>query len=475
MCAIYGIITKEPDPSVVGKFFNGFAHLQHRGQESAGVAYTNGKNLWVHKGMGLIQSVFGGDITKKRTDIMDRIIERSPNMIIGQTRYSTSGEKSLRDSPPQYLSPLSGRVALVHNGNLPNAKHDRKRFEMFGVAFDSDHDSELMLRKILYYSSVDRRVDLSRGIDRFMNDTYGTYSAAIMDVNGIYLFRDPWGNRPMFYVDNDDLFFFSSETCALSHIDGEIKEVEPGTILFRSHHSPLKLIRKNNSLVMDKAHCVFEKIYFARPDSRTFSKETERIFRLRLGMKLAMQHPVPDADFISGMPDSGIPAAEGYALQMGKPFISVYVRDKYYLSRNFINPPEERRADKKYHIMEEFVGNKYDFLSSEKVVLIDDSIVRGDTLRDRVRELREAGAKEVHLRISSPKLSHPCYYGIDLPTHGEIIGSSRTTEQIREYMEADSLKYLEEIFVREVLQEFGNNTKNYCMACFNGIYPIQIV
>ena len=462
MCAIFGMVIKEFDRDMIEDFFLRFAHMQHRGQESVGIAYTDGKIVWTEKAMGLIPNLLNPDVKEK-------LFSRKPVMIMGQTRYSTSGDKSARDIPPQWMDALEGRYAIVHNGNIPELEQHKRPLEEEGVWFNTDLDTEFILKKIIFLERERRRYadSMNLAISEFMRTTGGTFSAALMSKKNIYVFRDQKENRPLFISKSNEHIFFGSETCAFKDLDFEA--VDGGDIHTLNLDCSSSVYKQlPNPEHTRKAHCVFEKIYFARPDSLTFSPEIEGMFRFRSGQKLGEVYPVKNADIVIDMPESGRMPAQGYAMTTKTPLVSAFIRDRYSGQiRLFISPPGQRKHHLKYHLQDPFAENKV-------AVIVDDSIVRGDTLKASIRDLRNAGVKEVHLRIASPKITSPCYYGIDLPTASEIIGSSKTVDQIREFLGADSLRYLDEIYLREVLKNGGEDPKNYCMACFNGDYPIPL-
>lgn len=472
MCGVFGAISAKPDPRLPEWVFFGLSQLQHRGQESVGVAYGDGDTVYIHKNEGLVSHVL-------TDDKIQEIAGRNPTIIIGQTRYSTSKGVSSRNIQPQWLDTLRGRIALVHNGNIPGL--DRKKMELVE---DSNgqveiskqaNDTEFMLKQI-FFLVTQNGGNMDEAIAEFMAKVGGSYSAALMRKDVVYLFRDPWGNRPLFISSKDGVILFASETCALKDYSTNIVEVPPGrrvkiTPTNVGHQCFVSVegyqaTQQNNP----RAHCVFEKIYFARPDSRTFGIEEEGSFRFRLGQKLARTFPVPDADLISGIPDSGRPAAQGFAFESKIPYLDVYVRNNYILGRTFINPHPGTRArysKLKYHLMPWTVKDKC-------VVLVDDSIVRGNTMRGKIAELFKAEAREIHVRISSPRLVGPCYYGIDIPTREELIAFNKSEEEVRQWLGATSLKYLPTLVLEEVLKEGGEEPNNFCRGCFTENYPIPL-
>ncbi len=472
MCAIFGIIAKKSDPQLVDRFVMGLSRLQRRGQESAGVAYSNGKRVLTYKEYGLIPQVF-------TPDVLNEIKGRDPIMIMGQTHYSTSGNRSRRNIPPQWVDTLRGRFSLIHNGNIPNLGEKKEILKQQAggeIRFDDDdgeimNDTEFMLRKILWLNSPSKgRGTISDSIQEFMATTNGSYSAVLMNSDGVYVFRDPWGNRPLFIAEDKGVFYIASETCAFGILEQSTPTtVTPGEIITIGIDGTINRKLSKNTPEYS-AHCVFENIYFARPDSRTFNPGPEKEFRFKLGQKLAINAPVTNADLVTYMPDSGLSAAEGYACQLHLPNISVYVKDSY-VHRTFIHPDKlerERLAKIKYSLIPGSVKDKI-------IVLIDDSIVRGTTLEKRVRELFSKGrAKEVHVRISAPPVISPCYYGINIPIKNELIAAQLNPEQIRQELSATSLAYLPMDFLHETISESGSDPRNFCDACFSGNYRIPL-
>lgn len=473
MCGIFGAVSAKSEPLLPEWVFFGLSQLQHRGQESVGVAYSDGNQLWIEKDEGLVSHVLTEGKIKE-------IATHNPKLIIGQTRYSTSKGTSSRNIQPQYVDTLRwGRIALVHNGNIPDLEYKKAELIKNNVHISAEaNDTEFMLKKIQFL--IERNNwDVRGALREFVETTPGGYSAALLIPNAVYLFRDPWGNRPFFFGSKQDTLFFASETCALwdycsrdsFHVDpGQIVEIKP------EHYTGTGWQGVNGEFhprKEKKSHCVFEKIYFARPDSNTFGLEQEGSFRFRLGRKSAQLFPVPNADFVSCIPESGRPAAEGFAFESHLPTLEIYTRNPFILGRTFIIPnPGDRAAysKKKYHLMKwvlEYANNK-------SVILVDDSIVRGNTMRGKIAQLFKAGAKEVHLRISSPPVTGQCFYGLDLPTKEELVASSRSEEEIRQWLGATSLKYLTVDAIDEVLKEGKENPQNFCRGCFTGEYPIPL-
>lgn len=466
MCGIFGAVSAEPEPFLAEWVFFGLSHLQHRGQESAGIAYSDGEVVRIEKDYGLVSQVF-------TSDKIQEIVDHKPNIIIGQTRYSTSGGKSKRNIPPQYLDTNTrGRIALLQNGNIPNIEEKIRELEKKGVVFnrgrsESVNDTEYMLRKIVWLLE-ENDLEPVEAIKNFMHSTNGSYSSVLLFPNRIFVFTDPWKNRPLFWTESEDTFLFASETCALNDHGSLVREVGPGQIIELSPGRKPKIVQGLQKLPL--AQCVFERIYFARPDSETFSKEDEEGFRNRLGQELAECFPVDNADFISYVPESGAPAAEGFSEKSGKPLRRIYIRNSYLPGRGFINPTlkdRETYSKWKYHLLRRKVKGKI-------IVLVDDSIMRAITLKGKVKQLKKSGAKEVHVRISAPPTIKPCHYGIDIPTEEELFASTRSEEEIRYFLNADSLKFLPVDSLRAVIDKGKENHQNYCQACFTGEYPIPL-
>lgn len=473
MCAIFGAISKKPDSELINKVIIGLSKLQHRGEESAGVIYGNNKQVWIHKKYGLVSQVFNPDIIRT-------IKGRQPTMIIGQTHYSTSGNKSERNIPPQWVEPSRGRIGLVHNGNLPNLDQKKRDLEIksYGqVRFDEDtletmNDSEFMIKKIDWLMARNN-FDAFKALREFMQILPGSYSAALLSRDGVYIFRDSYANRPLFWMESDEGIYFASETCALEDLGGEINDFTPGKILEVLPTGVIGRMTKVNhpTLGENLAHCVFENIYFSMPDSSTFTPRTESYFRFLLGQKLALNFPVENADTITCVPESGRDAAQGFADQSKLPYRDILIRDKY-VGRTFIHPNQkerERLATMKYRIIKE-----KEMLNNKIVVLVDDSIVRLTTMRRLVPIIFKAGAKEVHVRISSPPTISPCCYGIDMPSKKDLIAANFDIEEIRKKIGATSLAYNSLTSLNEVISECGQNPINFCNACFTGNYPIPL-
>jgi len=440
VCAVWG------HADAANLVYLGLYALQHRGQESAGIASFDGDELRHHKAMGYV------------ADIFDReTLRRLPGLVaVGHVRYSTAGDSSLVNAQPVFANTHRGRLAVAHNGNLVNAQQLRRRLERDGAIFQSSSDSEVFLH-LLARSRAARFED---ALLEALDAGRGAYSMVVMVDGRLFAARDPHGFRPLVLGRLGESWIVASETCAFDLIEArEVREVGPGEVVELWGEEPW-VIRPASPGPF--SHCVFEHIYFARPDSRVFGEDVQAV-RLELGRQLARERPVP-ADVVVGVPDSGIPAALGYAHASGVPFALGMVRN-HYVGRTFIEPRQSIR-----HFGVKIKLNAVrSVVAGRRVVLVDDSIVRGTTSRKIVTMLRHAGATEVHLRISSPPTIGPCFYGIDTPERRELIASSQSVEQIRAFVGADSLGYLTE---NGMLACLRTPAEHFCTACFSGRYPV---
>lgn len=440
VCAVWG------HPDAANLVYLGLYALQHRGQESAGIAAYDGVELRHHKAMGYV------------ADIFDReALSRLPGSVaVGHVRYSTAGNSALVNAQPVFANTHRGRLALAHNGNLVNAVRLRRRLERDGAIFQSSSDSEVFLHLI----ARSRAATIEGALAEALDAGVGAYSLAVMADGRLFAARDPRGFRPLVLGRLGEAWVVASETCAFDLIEARaVREVGPGEIV-ELWGEEVKVIRP--AATSGFAHCVFEHIYFARPDSRVFGEDVQAV-RLELGRQLAREHPVP-VDVVVGVPDSGIPAALGYAHESGVPFALGMVRN-HYVGRTFIEPRQSIR-----HFGVKIKLNAVrSVVDGRRVVLVDDSIVRGTTSRKIVTMLRHAGAREVHMRISSPPTIGPCFYGIDTPERRELIASSQSVEQIRAFVGADSLGYLSEAGMLGCLK---TPAEHFCTACFSGRYPV---
>jgi len=449
-CGLFGIFG---DPDAVQKTYFGLHALQHRGQESAGIASSDGECLQCYKGMGTVLRVF-----RSGSDTLDKL--RNP-IAIGHVRYSTTGSSSVENSQPLLAEYSRGQVAVAHNGNLINARLLRDEYEAYGSIFKSTSDTEIivhLLAKPTHQSKPDP-------LGHVLNHLQGSYSLVFLFSDHIEAARDPYGIRPLCIGRTDEgCYVVASESCAIDAVGATfVREVEPGEIVRldkRGLHSRFFVRRQS----VTPAHCIFEHVYFSKQNSRIFGENVHE-FRKKLGRRLAQEHPVP-ADVVIPIPDSGTSSAIGYAEQSGIPFDMGMVRS-HYVGRTFISPDQKLReleVTLKLAIIKEVVKNK-------RVVVVDDSIVRGTTTRGKIRALREAGAKEIHMRASCPPIRFPCYYGVDFPTKEELLANNRTLGQIKEFLEVDSIGYLS---LEGMLSCASLPADHYCTACWAGKYPIPV-
>jgi len=447
-CGVFGIFGH---PEAANLTYLGLYALQHRGQESCGIVSSDGNRLKAHLGMGLVADVFKSD------EIFERLPGRSA---IGHVRYSTAGGNDFKNCQPIMVDYSRGSIAIAHNGNLVNAQELRNRLEQSGSIFSTTADTETIIHLIARAQSD----SLVERVCEALHQVKGAYSLVFLTETRLVAVRDPSGFRPLSLGKLDGAFVVSSESCAFDLIEAEyIREIEPGEIIVvdktgMKSYFPFKETRNTP--------CIFEYIYFARPDSRIFDRMVYPV-RKEFGHQLAREFPV-DADLVMAVPDSGVPAAMGYAEESGIPFELGLIRN-HYVGRTFIEPQQSIRhfgVKLKLNPVREVIAGK-------RVVVVDDSIVRGTTSRKIVKMIRNAGAKEVHVRISSPPTSYPCFYGIDTPSRKELISASHTIEEITRYITADSLGYLSREGMHAVVQKFGAGKVSFCDACFSGEYPVK--
>jgi amidophosphoribosyltransferase len=443
-CAVFGIFGHEEAANLT---YLGLYALQHRGQEASGIVSGDGDQFYIQKGMGLVADIYNKSI-----------LEKLPGrMAIGHNRYSTAGGNDLKNVQPFNVNFAFGNLALAHNGNLINSQVLRNELEAYGAIFQSTSDTEVIIHLIAHSRAS---TFLARVMDA-LNQVRGAFSLVLMTDNGLIAVRDPHGLRPLCLGRVRGSWVVASETCAFDLLDAEyVREIEPGELVVLSDqgidsHRPFPKV--------DPAMCVFEYVYFARPDSRIYGANAVYSTRKALGRRLAKESWV-DADIVIPVPDSGVPAALGYSEGGGIPFETGLIRN-HYVGRTFIEPEQSIR-----HFGVKVKLNAVpEVLAGKRVVVVDDSLVRGTTSRKIVKMLRNAGAKEVHMRISSPPIVSPCFYGIDTPTKKELIASNHSTEEIRKYITADSLAYLS---LDGMLQSAPGVPAQYCNACFTEKYPI---
>ena len=452
-CGVFGMYDLD-GKDVAASIYYGLFALQHRGQESCGIAVseTNGPKGKVtsYKGMGLVNEVFTGDeLERMKGDIG-----------VGHVRYSTAGASTRENAQPLVLNYVKGTLALAHNGNLINAPELRKELAYSGAIFQTTIDSEVVAYHIARERVKTKNVESA--VLNAMKKIRGAYSLVIMSPRKLIGARDPYGFKPLCIGRRDNAYIITSETCALETLGAEyIRDVEPGEVVTITKDG----IKSDTSMCLPKeqqARCIFEYIYFARPDS-VIDGVSVHAARKNAGAILSRTHPV-DADVVMGVPDSGIDAALGYAEASGIPYGMGFIKNKY-IGRTFIAPGQEKRIDL-VRIKLSAIGES---VKDKRIVLIDDSIVRGTTSRQIVNLLREAGAKEVHMRISSPPFLYPCYYGTDIDSCENLIACHHSVEEIADIIGADSLGYLPESELKNIV-----GGCEFCSACFNGNYPTAV-
>lgn len=447
-CGVVGLFLNNPmkETDAASTAFYGLYALQHRGQESAGLAVSDGHRIKLHKGMGMVSDVI------KEEDIN----KLSGNIAIGHVRYSTTGESGIVNAQPMVFYYLQGMLGLAHNGNIANTEELRKQLATYGSIFQTTSDTELVGNLLARYSQ-DKIED---ALAKCMIDLKGAFALVIMTEERLIGVRDPMGIRPLCLGKLKDGYVLASETAALDTIGAElIRDIEPGEIIvidkagirsITGAHSPRR------------AHCIFEYIYFARPDS-TLDGINVYQARRELGRQMAREFNI-DADLVISVPDSGTAAALGYAEESGLPFQDGLMKNRY-VGRTFIQPTQSMRelgVRLKLNAVDRIVAGK-------RLIMVDDSIVRGTTSKKIVQMLREAGAKEVHMAVSSPPTGFPCYYGIDTSRREELIASAMKVEEICSFIGADSLHYLSS---EGMFKAMGGDASRYCDACFSGIYPL---
>ncbi len=448
-CGVFGIYSKDGMDVSSSAYYALYA-LQHRGQESCGIAVNDGGVITKHRDLGLVPEVFTPEVLEKLGQ---------GQMAIGHVRYGTTGNTNRSNAQPLVVRHIKGTMALAHNGNLTNAFELRERIELDGGIFHTTNDSE-----VIAYSITEQRLQtksIEQAIEQAMYELKGAYSLVIMSPSKLIAVRDPEGFRPLCMGKKGESIVFASESCALDSIGAAfVRDVRPGEIVVVDE----KGVRSIDTHCKDKGHmCVFEFVYFARPDS-VIEGASVHVARQRAGAYLALEHPV-QADVVIGVPDSGLDAALGFAKQSGIPYGVGFIKNRY-VGRTFIQPTQGER--------ENAVRIKLNALSAtvagKRVVLIDDSIVRGTTSARIVRLLREAGATEVHMRISSPPFINPCYFGTDIDSKDKLIACRMSEEEIKKEIGVDSLGYLSVESVKKIAE--GANC-NFCVGCFTGDYPVD--
>jgi amidophosphoribosyltransferase len=450
-CGVFAIFGH---PEAANLTYLGLYALQHRGQESAGIASIDGSTLHCHKSMGHVADIFTPEV-----------LGRLPgDHAIGHTRYSTAGDTVLLNAQPFAVACNKGKIAVAHNGNITNAAELRNELEREGSIFQASSDTEV----ILHLVARSREKTLAGALREALLQLEGAFSLVFIAEDRIIVARDPHGFRPLAFGQMElsggpPCYVFASETCAFDLINAVyLNDVEPGEMVIVSREG---ITRERYAPVRDRAHCVFEHVYFSRPDSIVFGRPVEES-RESLGRMLAREHAV-DADIVVPVPDSGVAAALGYSSESGIPFRQALIRN-HYVGRTFIEPSQ---AIRDFGVKLKLNPIRH-LLEGKRVILVDDSLVRGTTSRKIVRMVRSAGAREVHLRISCPPTVSPCFYGVDTPSVGELIAANNTVEEIRRFVEADSVGYLSLGGLRDAV---GDRDHNYCYACYTGNYPTELV
>jgi amidophosphoribosyltransferase len=453
-----GVVAIFSHPEAEKLAYLGLHALQHRGQESAGIVTSDGLTSKAHKAMGTVADIFTEEV----------LATLRGTLAIGHTRYSTAGDSALLNAQPILVQSNKGAIAVAHNGNLVNATALRARLESHGSIFQTNSDTEVIVHLIALskeHTLPEAMADALRRVD-------GAFSLVMMSNDRVFAVRDPRGFRPLamgriLAVEGQkrDTIVFASETCAFDLIGAEyVRDVKPGELIIISNEG---ISSRFYSTASPQSSCIFEHVYFSRPDSLVFGRSVQTS-REELGRQLAREAPV-DADLVVPVPDSGVTAAVGYAAESGIPFRFGLIRN-HYVGRTFIEPSQSVRD----FGVKLKLNPVRSLLEGKRIVLIDDSIVRGTTSRKIVRMIRNAGAREVHMRISCPPTISPCYYGVDTPTREQLIGANMTIPEIRDYIGADSLAYLSLQGLRKACGEEGEETR-FCTSCYTGKYPTEWV
>ncbi len=444
MCGIFGIYPHKEAAKIT---YLGLYALQHRGEEAAGIVTRNGKKVYLHKSQGLVSDVFNeGSLGLLRGELA-----------VGHVRYSTTGSSNIKNTQPFYVKANVGDIAIAHNGNLTNAFRLRKELEDKGAIFQSTMDSEIIAHLLTHCP----KTDYKEAIVWSLSQLEGAYSFVLMFNDILIGARDTFGFRPLCLGRLNGAYVLASETCALDLVGAQyVRDIAPGEIVF-IHKDGIESIKPFTSV--RRAYCVFEYIYFARPDSCIFENNVYEA-RKKLGEELAREHPV-DADIVMPIPDSGTYAALGFSQACGIPFEMGMIRN-HYIGRTFIQPSQLVR-DFKVKVKLNPVKN---ILKGKNVIIVEDSIVRGTTSRARVKTLRQAGAGKIHMRVSCPPLKCPCFFGIDFPTTKELIAAKHSIAWIRDFIGVDTLEYLS---LEGMLGAMPLAKDKFCTACFSGAYPIK--
>ena len=444
-CGVFGIYGH---PNAAELTYFGLYALQHRGQESAGIVSSDGRQFRVHRGMGLVPAVFTGRM----------LHELVGQAAIGHTRYSTTGSSHLRNAQPLTVDCARGQIAIAHNGNLTNAAILRQELEAKGSIFQTTVDSEI----ILHLMAQPTLGGVENNLLQTMRRIEGAYSLVILTEHELIGIRDPHGFRPLCLGRLGDAWVLASETCAFDLIEAQfVREVAPGEIVIINQDG-LRSVQAFPDHAR-RAFCIFEYVYFSRPDSNLAGRNVYEV-RVEMGRQLAREFP-READLVIPVPDSGLCAALGYSQQSGIPFEMAFVRN-HYVGRSFLQPSQLIR-DFNVRVKLNLIT---DLVRGKRVIIVDDSIVRGTTCKTRVHNLKEAGAREVHVMVSCPPHMNPCVYGIDFPDRTKLMAANHSLDEIRRYLKADSLAYLSEA---GMVKATGLPASSFCMACYNGDYPVK--
>ncbi|MDI3481737.1 MAG: amidophosphoribosyltransferase [Tepidanaerobacteraceae bacterium] len=447
-CGVFGVYSVSNDSALSRTVYYGLYALQHRGQESAGIAVTSGHGINYHKGLGLVSEVFNDGI-------LDNL---RGHIAIGHVRYSTTGSNTLINAQPLVVKYRNGSLAVAHNGNLVNALEIRKELEQHGAVFQTTVDSEV----IAFLIARETSGDIEKAAMACMEKIRGSYALVIMTEDSLIGVRDPKGIRPLCLGKYNGCYVLASESCALDTVGAEfVRDVEPGEIVVINKNGIKSIKTKRDD---ESSLCIFEFVYFARPDSNIDGINIHTA-RWEAGRHLAHEHPA-DADIVVGVPDSGTVSAMGYAEASGIPFDVGLIKNRY-IGRTFIQPSQKSRVlgvRLKLNALKEVIKGR-------RLVMVDDSIVRGTTSGQIVKLLKDAGAKEVHVRVSSPPIRYSCYFGIDTSTQKELIGARQQVEEIRKFIGADSLGYLS---LEGLVKSTGLPATKFCTGCFSGKYPMQV-
>lgn len=448
-CGVFGVYSNDND-DVARLTYYGLYALQHRGQESAGIAVNDNNTILYQKDMGLVNEIFNNVV-------LDHLKGKAA---IGHVRYSTTGASLRENAQPMVVKYRNGQMALAHNGNIVNVAQIRDKLEESGTIFQSTNDTEVIANLITRHRISSNGIE--EAIQKMMRDIEGSYALVLLTPKRLFGIRDPHGIRPLCLGVLGNSYVLASETCALDAAGAEyVRDVNPGEIVIIGEDG---LTSIQTEAKKESKLCIFEFVYFARPDSYIDGASVHSA-RIEAGKRLAIEHPV-DADLVIGVPDSGLTAAIGYSRESGIPYGQGLIKNRY-VGRTFIQPDQGQR--------EHGVRIKHnairDAIEGKRVVIIDDSIVRGTTTKRIVQILRDAGAKEVHMRVSSPPIMFPCYFGIDISSRKELVASKNTVEEIRDVIGADTLGYLS---LEGLLKTPVGSKCGFCTACLNGQYPMEV-